>query len=1177
MWTPKRVLILTVGLVLFLAGFAVYNYFLGGINGLPPLPEDYWYVASTPMDGPLRAPLPPPADQKLAMAFGPGCEELKRSIRLYLRDKGVALAAGEFTIQQEDGRVKLAPFSAAMFPKAKGPSAYPEINTVQCDVALLTLDRPVASVTELANRKVIAVELRSDRRPDITLINNRKSAARTDDLDLRIAYGSLYYEERRDLIWTEGYVKLTDLQTWPHPTVIKARGMELRLAKNSGPNRPKQPATPPPTPASKGENVSVVEMVTLRSNVDMHIWVDGNSGFLAGNTGGKTAKPAETHPPRKVEKSQVVIKTNGPFTYDLTKERAWFDAPPRQPGGLPAAPEHVLAARAHPLGMYDQIVCDHLELQFRRKPAAPGAPPAEGRGGDKEIDEAWATTRPGKEVVLTMDTEKLEAYGNELYYRAASTAQGPQTTLKGTPMRAVKEGHKIVARELHLTGADKDGNGQHSHARGPGQIDLFDKGNPTRPYTTHIVWQDLLTTVKERDGTDLFDLLTVTGQAAFLDDERSQDLRGERILVWVKQNNAAADTPTPPGLRASGAPRQQIHKVLAFDKVSARSPDAIIRRANRLTVIFRPEVASGDRLPDVAALAPPSPGNTVANKVDPTPRLVPQLGTPQTPGNAPVVTPPAGPPAVAAKKKDEPKKPIELTANEVVMYVSTQGTKKQLQDLKAEGNVFVEQEGDRAGEKKVEIQGQLLTLHRYPATDCNHMEVFGEKKKLARLVLGDLKLWGPKVTLDQRDNKAEVDGQGALDMPSDKNFDGTRPSKVGTRMTIWWNERMEFDGKDADFYGGVQGKQDDARLVCKTLHVTLDRHISFKEGQTGGKGAKVDKLLADQKVAILDRKVDRDKNLIEANLLEGAVLDMDNLEGATKMHGPGRVRHLAMGSVDVNAVGRPADPTGQKPAAQEMKLTRIDYRDRMWSNSNARDGTKKAKFYGEVEVFHFPATSLQAVMNPDRPPKNGFYLRSDQLDVAQRKVGTHTSQTMIASGHAIFNSDDCFGKADIVEFNEELDQVIFKAYKGKLVELTKISADGKRNSSNGETFIYHRKTGKITGGSVGVIKSSWLRPRDETPKPLARAQVWWSGRRVEDLLRLAHRELEPAATDALPVDSRAAITGFRLQDRVLHVAQQQSRWHAHEQGARLTAVNRPSRAEHGQRESAACPPRSCSA
>src|SRR5207253_1891268 len=142
--------------------------------------------------------------------------------------------------------------------------------------------------TELANRKIVAVELRGSR--GVTLINNRRSPEKTDDIELLVRMSPLYYEERRDLVWTDGFVQLLDMQTQPRPTMIKAKGMELHLAKEVSPNRPKAAKAP----AKKGENVSGVELVVLRSNVDMHLWVEPGDGFLAGPQDLTDAKARET-------------------------------------------------------------------------------------------------------------------------------------------------------------------------------------------------------------------------------------------------------------------------------------------------------------------------------------------------------------------------------------------------------------------------------------------------------------------------------------------------------------------------------------------------------------------------------------------------------------------------------------------------------------------------------------------------------------------------------------------------------------------------------------------------------------------------------------------------------------------------------------------------------------------
>src|SRR5262245_23813861 len=123
------------GLLLFAGGFVVYTFILGNIDGKPPL-EINRLPAKGPPDSPpisdgSEIPLPP--DVVLKKAFGPLAKELQRPLRLWLPDKGVVFAASQFDIDKTDGRVRLAPFSAAIFHKSKTPGAFPEISTITCD------------------------------------------------------------------------------------------------------------------------------------------------------------------------------------------------------------------------------------------------------------------------------------------------------------------------------------------------------------------------------------------------------------------------------------------------------------------------------------------------------------------------------------------------------------------------------------------------------------------------------------------------------------------------------------------------------------------------------------------------------------------------------------------------------------------------------------------------------------------------------------------------------------------------------------------------------------------------------------------------------------------------------------------------------------------------------------
>src|SRR5262249_29506746 len=149
MWTAKRILLLVLGAVIFITAYAVYAYFLGVVDGLPPLP-----AAFLNQPGIVNPPPPKTAntvDQKLQQAVGPDCEETRFTIKMEVRSRGLVLATNNFSIEQggaRDGQVKLEPFSVAIYGKAKGPDSYPEINTIQSDVAYLTFDQPIKSASD---------------------------------------------------------------------------------------------------------------------------------------------------------------------------------------------------------------------------------------------------------------------------------------------------------------------------------------------------------------------------------------------------------------------------------------------------------------------------------------------------------------------------------------------------------------------------------------------------------------------------------------------------------------------------------------------------------------------------------------------------------------------------------------------------------------------------------------------------------------------------------------------------------------------------------------------------------------------------------------------------------------------------------------------------------------------
>ena len=127
-----------------------------GIDGLTPLPEDFW-----PPKGAVEPWVAGPAhvnkaEEKLIKAFSgdsfnPECPELKRINKLEIPSRHMVLAVDEFKPVDEGkhkGKVLLQPFSLAMFGKGE------EINTIQSQEAYLTFDRPIKSISEVGKAKI---------------------------------------------------------------------------------------------------------------------------------------------------------------------------------------------------------------------------------------------------------------------------------------------------------------------------------------------------------------------------------------------------------------------------------------------------------------------------------------------------------------------------------------------------------------------------------------------------------------------------------------------------------------------------------------------------------------------------------------------------------------------------------------------------------------------------------------------------------------------------------------------------------------------------------------------------------------------------------------------------------------------------------------------------------------
>jgi hypothetical protein len=1081
---------LALGLVLFVAGYLVYARYLGGIDGLPPLPQ-----ALLPPDPKNPAPSyePPskrdnPLLRKVLLGFDEGCEERGRPIKLELNSKSTLLTADTFFIEP-DGRLRLEPLSVALFGKPKTDSRgfeIIEINTIRCRKAYLTFDKPLEKLTDVNGRKIVGAELidkievvnkRRPLHPDIT---PRDNLQRTDDIWVYIANGPLYFDDKTHLIKTNDIVHLIDGRSKPKPMEIWGRGLEMELAVES------PPADAAHGPRSKGEKITGVKRIVLQSNVEMHLYVDARSNFPAGQAApaGPASKPPQT-PADAPEKAHVTIKSPGKFVYELMKDcdLAHFDVTPA--GGVASkstSPQDVTVTRHNErLNLVDQLVCEHLDLKLLRKENKPTPAPAGSKvvasdpGADRsfEIETVHAV---GKTVTIASDAEKLTAQGGDLFY----DAKAKRTVLKGNPeMIAIKEDNTIHAREMHIEERPPATPGgkpyQYATAFGPGRIEMVDKDPPTsgakspakpddKPAPKKPVlafWDDTL--VSTKDGA--FDLLILNRSARFVDEEHGQTLQGDTIKVWLDPGDKPTGTTAAPA-QPTAAQARRPHHVETYGNVSAKSSELNVHETGRLVVWFRDEEA-----PKVL----PSP---VVPK--------PQPATPPPASHQSDKATAAPAPAPAAKKEEAPPRPIDLTARSVEARVIRGETKNTLETLRCEGQVHVQQDPAKPGEKGVDITGSKLAMDYHE--EGNLLVVTGDDKDtltgddVAILQMDTMLIIGNDVHIDQASNKAWVVGPGVMRMESKTSLSGDQ-LKQPVPLTVNWQDSMLFNGNYAEFHGNDQAEQENARLACDSLVVFFDRRISLKEGNKDDKPARVQHMMCETAVRVEDsvfegKERTKFQQIVAPEVSFNSLYPEDEAPGKTERvsdgnevfaRGVGEVRIMQKGGVDPLAPpaaapgAAPAKPkqAAAKPNDDEMKMTYVNFAKSMYANSKKN----YAKFIGNVRAVNFPCNdphiNIDIDFMLDRMPEGAMYLRSDVLEVWTHQAKDRKYSEMHAKGGALVQSNEFWGRSATIHFDESKDQIIFDGGEAKATLFKIIGKGQPPQKVEAKKIFYIRSTGQF--------------------------------------------------------------------------------------------------------------------
>ena len=500
MWTPRRILLLLAAFAALAAAYVGYTQVLGGVDGLPELPEQYREGAAAP---PAVVQGESPTIERLMRAFGEASPEandrLAYKVRIELREKGIVFAMGQPAL---DGTpfVNVNPVSVAFFgkpPANPAPGEVPSISTIHADSARLEYDRPVASLQEMIAAKLVAMTLESNpnvpskdpRRGTIEITDNQHSASPSELLVVRTAGPLAYRDPNAGLppgatadevphITTPAAIEVVDRRNLPRtqgagrtatavvggddlrkpgavadilagkvlpPPTVTASGLKIFLTPN--------PKNPKPGDKPSQVGYTGVKRMELGSNVQFNLWSDGASGF-PGAGGDAAAKALST-----VERPNALGAALGGVAEGAVAARLLagkslivvetlggfrYDlASGRAEFQTAASADNranlVAVTRLTPGDKTDSMYCEKLALDLAGD---------KDQGAKAKADagpKVKALTATGAHVVVSVESEGLVAQGTRLDYKTDAKSRTSVTELSGPRVAASRDRNKLLA------------------------------------------------------------------------------------------------------------------------------------------------------------------------------------------------------------------------------------------------------------------------------------------------------------------------------------------------------------------------------------------------------------------------------------------------------------------------------------------------------------------------------------------------------------------------------------------------------------------------------------------------------------------------------------------------------------------------------------------------------------
>lgn len=801
---------------------------------------------------------------------------------------------------------------------------------------------------------------------------------------LKVEGREFWFSETSMSIWSDD-----DVAFWQGPHQGTAKGLDVELIED------------PVARAKEKLAVAGIKKFSLRQNVKMDLLFEGD-----GDPGLEVAQGTDGSRPEEHEKKEPVtihIESKGSFSYALESLVATFV-------------KDVQVFRPTGPGMYDSLMCDRkLTLNFEPKTPPPSTPledvpaplPA------PELSETEPDTDKDdrfKNIQSDLTIRRLHAEGEAVFLNSQSNTMIARmkdfiydvktkvAVLTDKDTVQVKQGSR-GENEIHSPNItlvhDREGTVSSITCKGAGWLSSKDPDSGLRKLIAQ--WNKQMRKYPDREST--MDIVELEQNAVIMQPEQKATLAGDFIRFWVKDNENQSDAQHKTSPHNKKSDQFRLDRMIAINNVTMSNPD-MHAVTKRLEARFEPDTTT----PSSASLNQEQHSRsrtTMSRKtvsssghsLTSSPQTHPLTAVPHSQTMTPKPTDP--PPA------ERTAEPMHVTADFIGVRIiqGTEQSQSRVAEVWPTGNVYVKQVRE-PGESQLEVRGDRMHVVNRSEND-QLMHVFGTQIQPAQIHDPQMHLEGSNIHLDRGRNLSWITGAGILRLPVTRTMDG-KELETPEWLSIWWNEKMTFDGNEALFFGDVRSIMKNHRILCQEMQVLLTNRFSFSEKNTDQK-AEISKVNCKDNVDFLSAEYEENRL---TSIRQGKFNDfsLNQVTGKTTGEGPGWISTWQRGRgkrAGLTPIATVKSNSKHAPDTAEWEYLRIDFSGTMNGNTKSR----ATEFYDQVEVVYGPVENSQQVISADDLPRDGGWMRSDRLRVTQVESRAVRPASEKASSYVHLQSD----------------------------------------------------------------------------------------------------------------------------------------------------------------------------